>query len=74
MGKKTIKRRIEKILEDGPKDTLRIMDGLKKYRDCPTTNQLASTLAFYFSSIGETPSISLGTYHNVKVWTLRDSN
>ena len=74
VGAGTIRKRIEKILEDGPKDTLRIMDGLKKYRDCPTTNQLSSVMATYFDSIGETKSIGLRGLHSVKVWKLRDSN
>tara|TARA_R110002020_G_scaffold464754_1_gene685793 strand:+ start:524 stop:763 length:240 start_codon:yes stop_codon:yes gene_type:complete len=73
MGKGTIRKRITKILEDEPKDTLQIMSELKKYRDCPTTNQLSSILGFYFLKVGEAPSINLGSYHNVKVWTLKHS-
>lgn len=74
MGKETIKRRIEKILEDGPEDTLRIMDKLKRYRDCPTTQQLAQMMRTYFQHDGEVPSICISNSGNVKVWTLRDSN
>ena len=69
MAKETMKKRIEKVLEDGPKDTHKIMGELKKYRDCPTTYQLAQTLTRFF----EAPSIALGNYGTVKVWTLRDS-
>ncbi len=71
MGKGTIRKRITKILENEPKNTLQIMSELKKYRDCPTTNQLSSILGFYFLKVGEAPSINLGSHHNVKLWTLK---
>ena len=74
MGKGTIKKRIENILEDGPKGTHKIMDELKRYRDCPTTNQLGSLLGVYFDSIGETKTVGVnGWTHSIKVWSLRDS-
>ena len=74
MAKETMKKRIEKVLEDGPKDTHKIMGELKKYRDCPTTCQLAQTLTRFFQQEGEAPSMALGNYYGtVKVWTLRDS-
>ena len=69
-----MRKGIEKILENGPEDTLRIMQKLKQYRDCPTTQQLASLMSTYFDAVGETKSASLGNYNgNVKVWTLRGS-
>jgi len=73
MGKGTIKKRIENILEDGPKATDKIMSELKRYRDCPTTCQLSQTLTRFFQQAGEAPSMALGSYHTVKVWTLRGS-
>ena len=74
MAKATLRKRIENILEDGPKDTLSILASLKRYRDCPTTNQLGSLLGVYFDSIGETKTVGVnGWTHSIKVWSLRDS-
>ena len=72
MGKGTIKKRIAKMLEENPLSTLEIMAALKRYKDCPTTNQLASMLPRHFQEVGESPSSALGSYHKVKVWSLKE--
>lgn len=72
MGKGTIKKRIAKILEEQPLSTLEIMAALKKYKDCPTTNQIASMLPRHFQEVGESPSSALGSSHKIKVWSLKE--
>ena len=48
------------------------MAALKKYKDCPTTNQIASMLPRHFQEVGESPSSALGSSHKIKVWSLKE--